>query len=55
LCSKSNNKISLEIEKILNFNTIQKCLFNDISKKDMYLALNKLIAYNSYAKEEQSI
>ncbi|QTA83676.1 DUF488 [Desulfonema limicola] len=42
------SKISLEIEKILNLNAIQEFLFNDISKKDMYLALNKLVAYSPY-------
>jgi uncharacterized protein (DUF488 family) len=46
------SKISLEVEKILNLHSIQNFLFNDISKKDMYLALNKIVAYSPYKEEK---
>ena len=52
---RSKRKISLEIEKILNLHAIQDELFDNTRKSDLYLALNKLVAYSPYTKEEQAV
>lgn len=50
---KSKRKITFEIDKILNLHAIQKDFFDNTSKSDLYLTLNKLVAYNPYSKEER--
>jgi len=52
---KSKRKITFEIEKIINFHATQNDLFDNTSKSDLYLILNKMVAYNPYLKEENSI
>ncbi len=51
---KSKRKITFEIEKILNLHVSQNDLFDNTSKNDLYLILNKLVAYNPYSNEESS-
>lgn len=51
---RSNRKITFEIEKILKLHAIQNELFDDTNKSDLYLTLNKLIAYNPSLKEEHA-
>lgn len=51
---KSKRKTTFEIEKILNLCETQNDLFDGTSKSDLYLALNKLIAYNQHSKEERT-
>lgn len=51
---KSKRKITFEIKKILNTCETQNDLFDGTSKSDLYLALNKLIAYNQHTKEERA-
>jgi uncharacterized protein (DUF488 family) len=49
---RSKRKITFEIEKILKPHAIQNDLFDNTNKRDLYLILNKLIAYNPSSKEE---
>lgn len=49
---KSKRKITFEIDKILNLHAIQNDLFDNTNKNDLYLTLNKMVAYNPYPKEE---
>jgi len=46
---KGSQKISLELDKILNMTATQKSLFFNPSKSDLYLCLNKMVAFNPYA------
>jgi len=50
----SAGKLTLEIEKILCINEIQINFLNNETKFDMYLSLNRLIAYDSLQKESKS-
>ena len=49
---KNNKKITFEIDKILSLHGVQEELFDNTKKSDLYLALNKFVAYNPYSKEE---
>lgn len=50
---KSKRKLTFEIDKILSLHSIQNDLFDDASKSDLYLNLNKLVAFNPHKKEEK--
>jgi len=50
---KSKRKITFKIDKILNSHGFQKDLFDNSNKNDLYLTLNKLVAYNHFLKEER--
>lgn len=47
---KSKRKITFEIEKILKLYATQSSLFNNTSKSDLYLYINKLVAYTPNSK-----
>jgi len=48
---KDKRKISFEIEKILSLQGVQNSLFDNIEKRDLYLNLNKMVAFNAYSDE----
>lgn len=52
---KENRKVSLDIDKIKDFHIIQSSLFelNKINENDLYLALNKLVAYSPMLTKER--
>ena len=52
---KENRKISLDINKIKNFHIIQSTLFdlNEINENELYLEINKLVAYNPMSIKEE--
>lgn len=51
---ESKRKLTFEIDKILNLNSTQYDLFNTINKNDVYIALNKLVAFNPYSQTEHA-
>lgn len=52
---KAKKKISLEMERVLNLHAVQNELFDNISKSDLYLALNKLVAYSPHTRKEHAV
>jgi len=54
---KENRKISLDINKIKNFHIIQSTLFdlNEINENELYLEINKLVAYNPMSTKEEIV
>jgi uncharacterized protein (DUF488 family) len=51
---KAKKKLTFEIDTILNLHSIQKELFDNTNKNDLYLTLNKMVAFNPYSKEGNS-
>lgn len=54
---RNKKKVDFDIEKILNTNCFQASLlgFDSITKLDLYISLNKLIAYNAFSEEKIAI
>ncbi len=54
---KYKRKVELKIEKILNFNSVQQRLFDSdtTAKSDLYVNLNKLIAYSPSTKHKINV
>lgn len=54
---KENKKISLDINKIKNFHIIQSTLFdlNEINENELYLEINKLVAYNPMSTKKEIV
>jgi uncharacterized protein (DUF488 family) len=51
---ESKRKLTFEIDKLLNLHSTQFDLFNTTNKEDVYIVLNKLVAFNPYSKTEHA-
>jgi uncharacterized protein (DUF488 family) len=54
---KNNEKVVLDLEKILKSNCFQETLigFKRLTKLDLYVALNKLVAYNAFNERKIAV